>query len=264
VSQLLSDRVEDAQLQLSISATPTSGALDDGQLTTRLAKLFAHRLRIVATNTVNLVHARDAQAGAASLDRTLLLLERLTITIHVTLNQDRVVARFASRGLRLEDMDADPFKAFAVRWVTWCVGPPARDLRLLVEYDNAYGALQSLMQDAEVTTPRARWETFRNHASGGTLRLGSLPYEIPQEFWSAVNPEWAMSELTEALLALRHRGAKRGLNRTRIKEALHLQRLEPDIGDAWARYGRWLEEAPRDAPRDRNPSRYLVALLTLA
>jgi len=243
VLRVLSDRIEDALLQLSISATPTSSALD-GPLTTWLAKLFARHLRPVVANTVNFLHARNAQTGSGSLDLTLLLLERLTITVRLTVHQDRVSALLASRDLRLADLDADPFKAFAVRWVAWCVSPPGRDLSLLVDYEHVYGVLQSLMRDAGVTTPHTRWETFRHLASGGTLRLGSVSYDVPQEFWRTVNPDWAISELAEALLALRHRGANGGLNRTRIKEALHLQRLDRDIGDAWTRYGQWLEDAP--------------------
>jgi hypothetical protein len=244
VLRVLSDRVEDAQLQLSISVTPTSSIFDDGPLTTWLAELFTRHLRPVVANTVNFLHARDAQTGSGSLDLTLLLLERLTITVRLTVHQDRVSALLASRDLRLADLDTDPFKAFAVRWVAWCASPPARDLSLLLEYEHVYSALQSLMRDAGVTTPHARWETFRHHASGGALRLGPVSYEIPQDFWHRVNPDWAISELAEALLALRHRGLSGGLNRTRIKEALHLERFERDIGDAWMRYGQWLEDAP--------------------
>ncbi len=242
--RVFSDQVEDALLQLSISVSTPRSAPGAGSLTAWLASLLAHRLRIVAANTINFVHARNAQVGPGSLETTLLLLERLTITVHLTVDPERVSAILKSRGVRLEDIGADPLKAFGVSWIKWCLSSPGRDLWLIEEYDHVYNALQALTREARVTTPSARWEMFRTLASGGTLRLGSLSFEIPQQFWHAVNPDWAPSELTEGLLALRHRGVKRGLDRSWVKSALHLQRLERDIGEAWARYGQWLAEAP--------------------
>lgn len=148
-----------------------------------------------------------------------------------------------SKGVRPKELRSDPFKTFVRRWAEWCVSPAGRDVHLVEEYDQTYGALQALMQRARATTPRARWKILRGVASGGILRLGALSYTIPPKFWELM-PDWAISELTEGLLALRHYGMKQGLNRTAIKDRLRVQRLERDIGEAWARYGRWLDDAP--------------------
>jgi hypothetical protein len=244
VLRFLTGRHQDVLDRLAISSIPPLDAMVEALFRSSVAEPFARTLRRVATHTIHFVHARDRARDPGSRETTLLLLERLTITVHLRIDGERSFARFKSRGFHLADLDNDPFRAFGVRWVEWCVSPPRRELRLIEEYDQTSRSLQSLMREARATTPSARWKALQALTGGGTLRLGPLTYRIPAQFWRAANPDWAISELAEGLLALRHTRPRRGLNRTAIKEQLRRQRLERDIGHAWTQYGRWLHGTP--------------------
>ncbi len=244
VSRFLTGGHEDILDRLAVSSIPPLDAMMGVLFRSSVAEPFARTMRMVTTNTIHFVHARDAARDPGALEATLLLLERLTITVHLRIDGERSFALFKSRGFHLADLDSDPFRAFGVRWAEWCLSPAGRDLSLVEEYDQTYRSLQSLMREAEATTPSARWKVFQGLTSGGTLRLGPLRYRIPSQFWRAADPDWAISELVEGLLAIRHTRMHRGLNRTAIKEQLRLQRLERDIGQAWAQYGRWLNDTP--------------------
>lgn len=191
----------------------------------------------------DVVHKLKAMSpDGLPLSRVLQFLERLTIDLTFRINIKSGL-KLVRHGIPLEELSQDLSGLVADhdRWIQWYVQPEERELGVLKEYDELYGALAERKSSGRPL----RFVLRDLVSSSGRLTLSSWSCQAPPPAWDRLwdrpfalrdNPsEWA-----EQLLALKARCN----STTPIKEQLARERKEQKIQESWEAYGRWLLESP--------------------